>query len=328
MVSSEASESMNIFFYISLSFVALGFIGNILMFAVFGRPQLAKLSLSLYMRSMALVNLYTTLNWIKIFYGFVYNYYLINESEFFCKSVMYTIYVAGPLSAWLQAAASLDRLLTIVYPARFKIIEKTAFQIAVLSFIVLYNSAFYFHLLFDQNLTVINSTDSNSTVICDSYAYSLLFISDLINSALLPFIVMLASSLATYYGVVRARNRMKKFTDSRRANRIRMRDAKFGITMVILNLVFVLLNAPNPVINIITTYIDFGMETDLSYILQILFLFFYYVYYMMSFYVQLVVNSLIRKQILAMLYFSSNNRSISVSTSAWTGKSLSQSYNN
>lgn len=317
MISSQVSESMNIFLYISLSFVPLGLIGNILMFFVFRRPQLAKLSLSLYIQSIALINLYTALNWIKIFYEIVYNYYLLNESQFLCKTVMYTIYLAGPVSAWLQMAASIDRLFTIVYPARFKIIEKTRFQIGVISLILLYNSAFYFHLFFDQNILVLNSTDDslNSTIIsykCENNNYRLLFITDLINNALLPFIGMLISSLSTYYGVLRTRQRAKKFTDSRRSCRVRMRDAKFGITLVILNFVFVLSNAPNPTINIIINYVDFEMDTDLSYILQILFLFLYYVYYMMSFYVQLAVNNLIRKQIWAM-FFSTKNRSFTAS---------------
>ena len=303
-------DSVIIFFNVSLICVFFGLIGNVLMLVVFSQHRLRKLSISIYFQSMALVNLYTTINWVKIYLINVENFYLVDESAFLCKAINFTIFVAGPVSAWIQVAAGIDRfLITIVSPSsKFKLIQKRSFQIAIVLFIFVYNSGYYFHMLFDYNLIVTIENNSNN----DSFDYStcennddrtIYIMMDLLNNTLVPFIVMIGFTSATIYGVLEAHRRTVNksssvsSTTSEQAHRVRMRDIKFAVTMIVLNLVFLILNAPNPIIAIIIdySYVDEN-NSDMFYRLRIWDIFSYYFYYMSVFYFQLAVNSLVRKQ--------------------------------
>ena len=308
-------NSIEIFFNVSLIFVVLGLIGNVLMFVVFSKRRLRKLSISIYFQSIALVNLYITINWVKQYLIYVEDYYLINESAFLCKAINFTIFVAGPTSAWIQVAAGIDRfLITIVSPtSKFKLIQKRSFQIAIVAFIFIYNSAYYFHMLFDYNLIVTIENNSNN----DSSDYSfyascennddrtIYIMMDLLNNTLVPFIVMIGFTSATIYGVLKAHRRANNsvsLSSSEQAHRVRMRDIKFAVTMIVLNFVFLILNAPNPIIGIIIdySYVDEN-NSDMFYRLRIWDLFSYYFYYMSVFYFQLAVNSLVRNQFFEIL---------------------------
>ena len=307
-------DSSIIFFKISLICVFFGLIGNVLMFVVFSKRRLRKLSISIYFQSMALVNLYITINWIKQYLNYVENYYLVKQSVFLCKAIMFTIYVAGPVSAWIQVVAGIDRfLITIVSPSsKFKLIQKRSFQIAIVVFIFVYNSGYYFHMLFDYNLvlTIVNNSENNSSdysVSCTNSDPLTIYIMDLLNNALLPFIVMIGFSLATICGVQRAHRKAKNFSlphssSSEHAHRVRMRDIKFAVTMIVLNFIFFILNAPNPIISLIADYTNvYEYNSELFNRLEIWDIFSYYFYYMSVFYFQLAVNSLVRNQFFEIL---------------------------
>ena len=302
-------DSSIIFFKISLMCVFFGLIGNVLMFVVFSKRRLQKLSISIYFQSMALVNLYITINWIKQYLNYVENYYLVNQSEFLCKAIYFTIYVAGPTSAWIQVAAGIDRfLITIVSPtSKFKLIQKRSFQIAIVLLIVVYNSGYYFYMLFDFNLvlTIVNNSNNDSSDYSVSWSCiendsRSIYIMDLLNNTLLPFVIMIGFTSATIYGVLKARRRANK--SSEQARRVRMRDIKFAVTLIVLNLVFLILNAPNPILSLIADYSNIDEDnSDIFYRLEIWGIFSYYFYYMSIFYFQLAVNSLVRKQFFEIL---------------------------
>lgn len=298
---SASNEIFQIFLYCTLILVPLGLAGNTLMYIIFARKGLKNLSLSIYFRAMAIVNLFITINWAKIFLMYEFDYYITERAIFLCKSINYLIFAAGPISAWIQVATGIDRFLTIIHPNRFKITQKYSFQVAVIAVIFAYNMIFYFHMLFDLELIYDNSSNSSS---CWSYDSQAISISDFVNTALLPFSLMFASSVATIYGVIASRRRLRKDTDFRKYSpqdcRVFARDVRFGITIIVLNVIFFVTNAPSPLSNAIAMN-NFNSDSNSVHILFATSTFSYYSFYCLIFYLQLAVNSLVRRHFLTLL---------------------------
>lgn len=287
-----------IFFNASLTLVIFGLVGNTMMFLVFSRHNLRRLSISTYFRAMAILNCFITLNWLKLFFDKQYNYNLSNQSQFLCKLLYYTIYSARPMSAWILVAAGIDRFLTIVYPTLFSFIRKPKFQLAVVCIISFYNAAYYVHLVFNENLSF-NPNTNSTTCICWAIRY--LYLSDLINTAVLPFAFMVVSSTAICVYVIKSRKRVRKYTLGSGIPSRRSRDIKFGFTLIVLNIYFFLSNAPNPLFNFLNFYID--INANVKQVLRVNFIGLYYSFYSLVFYAQLLANGLIRQEFFRLFNF-------------------------
>lgn len=302
-----------------LPITVLGLIGNTIMLIIFSQHSLRKLTVSAYFRAMAVVNLFINLNLLKIFALLQYGYSLTQQSRFSCKAIMFAIYVSGALSAWYLVAAGIDRLLTIVYPTRFPCIQRERTSRIVILSLAAYNIVFYFHMLIDYDLVLTNAANVSNTTdffnltaykkvgSCKSINENALYISDLVNTAILPFSIMLATSLATVVGVFNSRARVRKFASRSNSNNsrtastnrvvVKSRDIKFTITMLILNVFFFITNAPNPLFNSLVIYDStLFINSDLDDFTGSLFVIMYYFFYSSTFYVQFAVNSLVRRQ--------------------------------
>lgn len=287
--------------YISLIILVLGLPGNILMFIVYFKKSLRKLPVSIYFRAMALSNLFITINWLKIFYRYRIGYALVDTSNSLCKIVSFTIYVSNTISVYCLVVAGWHEFLTIVYPTRFKLIRRSRFPLIVVLIICIYNMAFYFVILIDFELIkghANNSSGNNRTqsLECDSATSQHIYLADLINSSVMPFLVMLTSTIATLVGVVRSRRRLKKYSQSQQ--RKQHRDIKFGITLVVLNLFFLMTNAPNPLYATLYAYRVILTDLATDSVVWFFLAFINYLFYSIAFYVQLGVNSLVRRDFL------------------------------
>lgn len=288
--------------YASLLLVVIGLPGNVLMFAIFSRQTLSKLSVSVYFRAMALSNLFININWLKKFSEYQYGFVVIDQSDFLCKSVMFTIYTISAMAAWFMVVAGLDRFIVIVYPNRFLFIQKPRFTLSIVVLITIYNIIFNFHILFDTSLTLIaNYTDTaNTTMVyeCDWPLKTVFYISILVNSTIIPFTIMTASTIGMCLVVNNSRNRMRQISNNSSSfdnTRLKkMRDLRFTVTMIVMNVVFLVLNALNPFFNALE-YLNIIPEiVPVDHIATGLF----YTFYSTVFYVQLAVNNLVRKEFL------------------------------
>ena len=117
------------------------------------------------------------------------------------------------------------------------------------------------------------------------------------NSALLPFLIMffISISLITFVHRSRSRSRSNNSSSSSR------RDIKFAITVVSLNIMFLLLNFP-----IALNDLPFTLMGDYFYHISLTF---YYAYYSLGFYIQLIVNSDFRHEFLRMINIKVNDAS-------------------
>lgn len=302
-LSSQPNLIRQSILYSSLLLVVFGLPGNILMFVVFSRQTLSKLSVSFYFRAMSIANIFININWLKKFSEYQYGFVVIDQSDFLCKSVMFTIYTISGMAAWFMVVAGLDRFFVIVYPTRFLFVQKPRFSQIICVLITIYNIIFNFHILFDTSLSLIdtNDTDTNTTLIykCEWPLKTVFYFSVLVNSTIIPFAIMTASTIGMCLVVNNSRNRMKQISNSSsssdNARLKKMRDLRFTVTMIVMNVFFLVLNALNPFFNALE-YLDIVPEIVIvDHIATGLF----YTFYSTVFYVQLGVNNLVRKQFLA-----------------------------
>lgn len=288
-----------IFKYLTVTVSFLGLAGNVLLFLVYHFTSLNELTISVYFRAIALANLFINFYSIETFFeNVVFHSSLVDESRMLCKAFIFGIYIAGPISSWIELFAGIDRFLTILHSRRFKFFKKLGFHVFIVVFLVVYNSAVYSYLIFDLDLTDFVDMDTNSSfTICVVTNENVVQLIDLVNAAVLPFLLMLATSIALVFEIMKSRKKLARVCISKSRKITRARDMKFGITMIGLNVVFFIMNAPKSILTVIDYYSALSSSGNSAFetatkISQFTFLMFFSV----SFYIQLTINSLVRKR--------------------------------
>lgn len=274
----------------------VGLVGSLFMFSVYSQSSLSNVSISIYFRCMAIVCFCST---IMAIFNFYFNKETYETCPHLASLSLFLSELLAPLSAWLEVFASFDRFLTIVFPFKFKFIQKTSTQIVLITTVVILNILLNIYSLIGIRYIYI------ITGIPDNYRGrikigKLLYVIDLVNSSLIPFVTMLLLSVATLAGVLRAHQRIKSSVLI--ANRKLVRDIKFGITMLVLNALFFIfiglyrlrklyeINPFNRKSNIFAFYFFDYALVDLSDD-----------YYFLNFYIQLAVNSVVREEVVKII---------------------------
>lgn len=285
-----------------LSLKILGVIGNGLVLILFSRRCFRKLSVTTYIRAMAVASLCENTHWIILKYLDI----PFHTSNFCCKFINFIMRYFTPLAVWFEVAAAFDRLLTIVYPTRFQFIKTLKFQFLIILLVIIYNLGFYSKTFFDFFLkTFYRGRQKIPYSVCLSEKNASFEQANFISSTALPFILMFVLSLVTFCGVLRAHNRAKRlFLSTMTAHQVRVhqRDLKFGITMIILNILFLVLNTPFR----LTYIVDFNpfdsyRQTFFFTIFQYGIFFLLHLYFSINFFVHLAVNNLVRKEFFKMI---------------------------
>ena len=220
-------------------------------------------------------------------------------STFACKLYEYTNFMICSISSWLLVLISVERCLTIVFVNRMKILGNRKFEFFLIAFVIICNFLLYTPFLLYQELqqTITNKTNSNETQIEFSCDFSELeyiqtfYLMDMINSTLVPYGIMVVSSIILIVFVIKSRMRIKHLTNSK-ARKSLIKEIRFGMTILLLNFFFVILNLPICVANYVDTLSDF-MYDVIGYIFMISFC--------INFYILAVFNIIIRKEVDEML---------------------------
>lgn len=271
---------------------SLGLIGELLMFVIYYQPSLRKLSVSVYFRSMALVGLF------KCIYLFTVFKQLFETQPNLSLSHEIVIYVNSlfvPISVWLEVAASFDRFVTISFPMRFRFIQKRLVQRTTVLVLVIYNMGFY--------VNTITSVWTKGFLSLEDRLryYYILYLMDLVNSSALPFFLMMLMSVAMFASVLRVHRRMKR-TVGRiigAQNRRLVRDIKFGVTILVLNVLFFIFIGIFRLHKLVRIN-PFDRSANYFYFLlfESLMMNISEYYYLSNFYVQLAINSVVRSELL------------------------------
>lgn len=309
---STLKDFLNVFYYRSLLLLILNLVGDILQIIVFSSNSLKKLSVSFYLKSMAIVDIFASLVYIKSFFDNVIKFYIVDHGTFLCKFINYYMYIFPSIRVWLQVAASFDRMRTIIFPSKFLFTTKLKFKLVILAVIIIYSMVFYLEIPIIVRLygwyedtitgdfqeadpsTPMNLTNTTILVYwCYTDLWDMVIFMDMGNSKVAPFIFMTLSSVATVVYVIKKRKSTQgSLNDFSASRRTRLRDVRFAITIITLDVLYIILNTPLFVYNVVF-FFESG-QTDFIRFLRVFFQLLEGLY--ISFYIQFAVNNLVRKE--------------------------------
>jgi hypothetical protein len=290
---------------ISYAQLIISLVGTTLGIIIFSRKKLKKFPMrctyqwllatdAFYVAKIAIQNtfVYTSIGNLK---------YL---SSFACKLYIYTNFMICPISSWLLVVISAERCIGIVFGNRIKIFKNRKFEMFLIALTIIYNFLINIPFLLYQDIqqSFTNSTDSNETQIdydCEfgSIEYiQAFYLMDMINSTLVPYAIMLVSSIILIVFVIKSRMRVERLTNNKEKKSL-VKEIRFGMTILLLNFFFVILNLPICVANYVDTLSDF-MYNLIGFIFMMSFC--------INFYILAVFNTIIRKEVAALFGGSSN----------------------
>lgn len=289
--------------YIRFSFGLVGIVGSVLMLVVYSTKNLRRLTVSVYFRAMSITNLWVNFDSVLQLTEFLLDINTITMSNFSCKTLKFLSYISDALSAWFLVAISIDRFFNIFNTIRLQIIKKTQFAIGVVIGICVFNLLIYVQLFFTINIDIMPISRNKSLIVCHEKVGLSFRILDMMISAALPFLFMLFTSISIMVGIHRTRRRINITRRGNAQQRLtQLRDIKFGITIVALNVTFLLWNAPRPVF-LFVQYIKLLGSVSVSnlIIMSVIFLFFQNLFYAITFYEQVLTNKIVRKTLINLL---------------------------
>ncbi len=263
-----------------------GIITNILIILIYTRPRFSKLPTRRLWISLAIVEIICIIQITKHFIPYVKN--LSDTTRFFCKLLHFTSHF-GSINAWILVFVSVDRFLAIVYPRLYRLSYK--YQMLTLMILVFTNLTFYSQKFVYTDTFYLNNTNSTICNLVPHHKTAWIIFNwmDLFNSTLIPFLFMLVSSL--YLSHVIFISRRKLLTKgSSKVNRRLKKDIRFSITLISLNVIFVVLNLP------IIIYLIILMTGNFDPIIFSIVDNLYYLSYCLNFFIYIIVNSNFRKE--------------------------------
>ena len=275
--------------YCYLVIVVIGTITNIVAFIIFSRKRFENTIFSTYFRFMLIVD---TFGLVYLVLGkFLYFQFKIQIRDFnesLCRLTLLLAYSVPPISAYILVVISIDRWLTITKPTFLLIRKKFSFQILVCIGIVFANFIYNGQLFFSY-LEIDDYYPNSTRLRCLIPYQDTLQMMDLINSTIIPFLLMIISTILTIKSVFKSAKKNQSTNQLLTDNQIRRRDIKFAITSISFNIIFLMLNLP------------FGLSTQIPNtmlpiikrrFLVILFLFLTYLNHVTVFFINISVNKI------------------------------------
>lgn len=264
-------------------------VSNIFIILVYSRKRFQKVHTRNIWRLLSLVDIFCCLQIIKHLSYNLFGIKLYTFSIYTCKFITYFSYFSS-ISAWLHVYLTCERFFSILFPSFNTLIRRK--QVCITALIFASNILFYSQRFFLSGIV----TKQNETYcgnMLDSSLKIFMWI-DLLNSALIPFILMFLCSMYLTVYVLDQRKRIQKNTQStmEMKNRKLKRDIKFSLTLIFLNFAFIALNLPINIYFIVDSdsYIWYSILDDL-----------YYSCYAVNFFIYFSFNSIFREEFLIMM---------------------------
>ena len=228
--------------------------------------------------------------------NFQFDFNLEIKSPFSCKIIYYIYFTFPPIGSWILVILSLNIMICVSYPLRFrKIRNSKRIQIVICLIIVVYNFCFYIEIFFKQEFKIEVNEDTNGTnqtsktthLECNSN--EVIYWMDFFNSACLPSILMIIFTTIMIKQLIKSRLKLSK------------KDVRFMFVSVFLNVFFLISNLPIVIFNFIRNYIDIDEEVrEFVFILVIIP---YYVSFADVFFISFFINKYFRNEVLKLFQF-------------------------
>jgi hypothetical protein len=162
-------------------------------------------------------------------------------------------------------------------------LKRSKSQIKYFLFLILFNIIYHINIVYAFDVI----TEENTTVcnfINDEW-HNIIMYMDVLNCVLVPFLLMFCFSSLLIGSIFKARRRVN-LSSSERENRRLRQDIKFAITLLLMNLLFILLQLPVEITSFLPNYILNDIYLLTTYI--------YFISYALDFYIIFLTNSLVR----------------------------------
>jgi hypothetical protein len=289
--------------YSFILIIILGIVFNTLAFIVFSRKRFKRTVFATYFRFLIITDTLSLLMPLNKILEINYNIYIEKISNTLCKLRMYVPYVISPISAWILVIISLDRWMSIVISNKFLIRKKSGFQILICILIIGFNLIFYTPSLsfgLEEIKFIDNLTNESSKMYSCSSNLTLLSWMDAFQGCFLPFSLMISFSCLTIIFIFNTRKKtiISTTNNNNKQSSIKKRDIRFAIVSVSVNVIFLILNSPFTLVNLLD---DSTMDQTIYDFLLSIRLFLYYFNFCLVFFINLGVNSTFRDEFLNMI---------------------------
>ena len=278
----------------------LGILANILTILVFSRKSLRHHSYSFYWRVMSVADMIVLLETFDNWSSYILNIDIQLISPFFCTFNQYQPHVAGFISHWMLALVSIDRFFAIAYPKRFGLFRKRWFQIALVFIVVIY--CFLSHIELPLNYTLKRVNGSSNSLVCylpDKVQFRSSYMI-MINIILVNIVINNILHVKLVFSI-----RASKRKTRRNRTRSTIRDRKFAMSSIVMNIASFVSKMPFAVGMYFSSYFALGLDQhqNVFYITGLIAL----IDHGDSLLINLCVNSIFYNEFRRMLKFKSGN---------------------
>ena len=246
--------------YITGLIFIFGSLSNVIVFLVYSRKRLNRISASFFFKAIAFNDIILLIQELRHFLKLTFNKDLKLDSDFSCKILMYMTYATPAVSTWIMVYLSFERYLSIKYLKKFNFRKYFKVKVFILLSIYTVNYMFYIPVSIFETIT-----KNNQSKMCDlneSYQKFTITSMNLVFSTLLPFSIMFIFSALIINYLIKSGPNYKLMRASSEKTRLR-KDVQFSITLIIHNLFFLLAYLP-----VVTLDFFINLEYDfLHYIL-------------------------------------------------------------
>jgi hypothetical protein len=235
---------------------------------------------------------------IFIYIPNAFNFDPTSISSLGCKIYYFLNYGLDAISAWCLVYISFEKFVAITYPSKRFIFKRKTTQINF--FLLLIGFNFFYNLSIPFYVDILksnfnNTSSSNNCYFIDNEKEIIFSYMDLVNCVLVPFFLMILFSCLLILSIFKIRRNVHLNNANREHKRLK-KDIKFAVSLLSMNLLFILLNLPIEIYNLIytNTYYNNNIYISLSYI--------YNLSSAVNFYLNLLTNNLFRKETLLLLF--------------------------
>ena len=297
-----------VYFYPIITII--GIFANLISFIIFSQRKFHSTVFALYYRYLLIMETISLILPINKFMEANMNMYVERVSDVLCKFRIYLSKILPSMSSWILVVISVDRFLSITYPNKFNCRKKKYFIHLVCLVLFLIDTVYYIPYLFyylkefktyqyqnQTNMTILYYRCTNPTPI--------LWILDYVQSTLIPFILMIFFTSFTLKSLFKSRQ-----LNGNTSNMTRQKDMRFAFTSIALNIIFILLNGPFYMINLLyaTTSIFKSNTDDLFVFVSSFFLLFFYINRASSFFINITFNKIFRNEFYKLFFIKNRNR--------------------
>lgn len=257
-------------FYMKVNFVLLciqftigiiGFIGNILVILIFSRRSLRKFSYSFYCQMKAcgdnIVLLFTFRNWAN----FILDANLDLISASFCVINQVLPYIGGAFAFSNLFLMTLDRVLTIIYPNKFKSWKKKKCQIMVVVLVLIYSVSINIVLPFNTSYVIVQEAENNQSESVRNCVvppkiltlHSFIFFGNIL-------VVILVVNNALNIKLIKFILSSRKKVGNNLHSRTSLKDRRMAISGIGLSLTALFCKLPLGIATIVTTYLSMPLD--------------------------------------------------------------------